>query len=499
MKDNGNVKTKSSAELRAMRDGRQTAPVSSRQQRLDSYREVIVRRQRDFVETGTALGLIAKDGLFKEAGFASFEAMITGEFDMSTSTAYRLVDAARVVTILSQVGTVESKIKNQTQALALAPLGKDREAMVLTIAAAEARGRLTAEVLADVRVELYPHTRVIDGEVVPEKPALVKGMRKAIEQAAASVGTGVTYTPAQTSVTLCPVPRDLDNCNICGVRLAERNGGYLRCPGHDPHQEHIATATLDGLWAECRLCYPTSAAGPAANPEDASPVLGEPVEVEQPQAGAGPESDGTGLGSGQIEERIEEEAVEPPADTPAAGATVPPPDEAYPPSSLPAQQPGPDSPTGIEGSRSETDEEFDEELRRINDGIVEAVAAAIDTEAGLAAITGHHTSAGVSDVGGAPEVAASVEQGLEDGGTAQDPSSSSDPWDSAGWSALIGSFNGSSPDHIVDLFHNMAFLLDRVDVDVIGPLLTEADVKEVHDAADIAARVAGLIETWRTA
>lgn len=187
------LKKRSGADLRAQAAARVQPPVSSRQQRLDAYREVIVRRQRDFVETGTALGLIAKENLFKEAGFASFEAMVVGEFDMSTSTAYRLVDAARVVTILSQVGTVEAKIRNQTQALALAPLGKDREAMVLVITAAESRGRVTADLLTDVRVELYPHTKVIDGEVIPARPPLVAGMRAAIEGVAdnqkASPGT----------------------------------------------------------------------------------------------------------------------------------------------------------------------------------------------------------------------------------------------------------------------------------------------------------------------
>lgn len=186
MTKDSDLKKRSGAELRAQAAARIRPPVSSRQQRLDAYREVIVRRQRDFVETGTALGLIAKENLFKEAGFVSFEAMVIGEFDMSTSTAYRLVDAARVVTILSQVGTIETKIRNQAQALALAPLGRDREAMVLVITAAEARGRVTADLLANVRVELYPHTRVIEGEVVGERPELVEAVRAGIESVEAN-------------------------------------------------------------------------------------------------------------------------------------------------------------------------------------------------------------------------------------------------------------------------------------------------------------------------
>ena len=278
------VKSKSGAELRAQRANRAAAPVATRQQQLEQYRSVIVRRQRDFVETGTALGLIAKEQLFKEAGFASFEAMVVGEFDMSTSTAYRLVDAARVVTILSQVGTVEAKIRNQTQALALAPLGKDRDAMVLVIAAAEARGRVTADLLAEMRVELYPHTEVIDGEVV-EPARAVEGMRAAIEQAAA----------ATAEPELPPETFRCENCNSFlpdgMVKAAQR-----RCLNCDVNRDHFAV-TVGGPCVACK----TAADG------DTAPVeLADAADVVAGTS-SGPGRDEGSTGSGQGEERIEEE------------------------------------------------------------------------------------------------------------------------------------------------------------------------------------------------
>jgi hypothetical protein len=263
MKSDNDLKKRSGAELRALREQR-SAPVSSRQQRLDAYREVIVRRQRDFVETGTALGLIAKEGLYVEAGFASFEAMVTDEFDMSRPTAYRLIDAARVVTILSQVGTVEKKIRNQSQALALAPLGKDREAMVLTIAAAEARGRITADLLADVRVELYPHTKVIDGEVVDGRSPLVAGMRAAIE--------GVADKQKQTS----PGPAG----SVDGEEDAANLGGRA-VSSEPPTSGPVATSPGDGSGG--------TAAAPGLRAAD-----------EEPQVRAGLSERGSSAASGGV-------------------------------------------------------------------------------------------------------------------------------------------------------------------------------------------------------
>jgi len=380
------VKTKSSAELRAMRDARPAAaqsdarrpgaiaPVKTRRQQLDDYKGVVDRRQRDFVEIGTALGLIRKEGLFEEDGYRSFEEFVEREFDMTRSYAYRLVDAARVISILSPMATLEepgSKIKNEAQARQLVPLGKDRAAMLAVLAAAEKRGeRLTAAALADARDELYPDKKIIDGDIVRPKPAVVAGMRKAITDVAsknsptdpttasdrpakvdngelsgqtgpsgdadraaspdagASVGAGVAYDAPQTSVILCPVPRDLDYCGICGNELAEKNGGYLRCPNCDRRQEHIAEALLDGSWGECRLCTKTSAAVTAANTEDASLALGEPADTDQAAVSAGIQTAAEGLthpeADGGEAVSIPFHADDPPAPTGDDAASPPP-------------------------------------------------------------------------------------------------------------------------------------------------------------------------------
>jgi hypothetical protein len=116
------------------------------------YKKVIAAGQRSFVEVGTALGLIRKGELFKEDGFDTFEAFVEGACDMSRAHAYRLVDAARVLTILSPLETYADRIRNEAQARQLVPLGKDRDAMIAVIDAADSRpGRLTAALLAEGR------------------------------------------------------------------------------------------------------------------------------------------------------------------------------------------------------------------------------------------------------------------------------------------------------------------------------------------------------------
>jgi len=487
------VKSKTGLELKAQAAALRRPPAAqpkTRAEQLADYRQIVVEGQRNFVTVGTALGLIAKERLFKDAGFKSFEDMVAAEFDMATSTAYRLVDAARVVTILSQVGTIESKIKNQSQALALAPLVKDREAMVLVIAAAEARAaRLTADLLTEVRVELYPHTEVIDGEVVPEKSALVRGVRKAIEQAAEK-----TAEPGPE-----PMPVEVYRCEKCNLGLP---GGIVkaaqrRCLGCDPNREHFARE----VGGPCVECNPeTPAAVPAGSTEDASPALGEPdVDDEvaltsgtQTAAAEGgllspaadgveavtafladdaPAPDGGGAGPARLlpsgvtpEERTEEEAVEPPVDTPAADH------EPHSP-----QQPGQDSPIGRDHLAEEPSP----------DG--PAVATADRSE------TDHHQVAGVSSGGEtAPAPGDAVEPVLEDGGSLPPelPSSSDPTWMPDTWS-------GANGDDVLYLFNLIEEAMDRVEPDVVGPVLTVEEIASLHKVADRVAQIASLVEHWQ--
>lgn len=354
------LKKRSGHDLRAQvaaRSGAATAPVSSRQQRLDAYREVIVRRQRDFVETGTALGLIAKENLFKEAGFVSFEAMVVGEFDMSTSTAYRLVDAARVVTILSQVGTVETKIRNQTQALALAPLGKDREAMVLVLTAAEARGRITADLLADVRVELYPHTKVIEGEVVPERAAL-EGVPPNSQETSPGTAVPVDGAEGTAGIRGLAVPSDSPNTAAADADTRAADG----------EQSRASSARSSAAGADV-----ADQSAPAVNPQDRRDAIpgetGDSAAVESP----GPSAPSGVFGADGTTEPEEPQPPVPPATGDVDGQT---------PVGMPASAP----PTWLQAISGVTAAVYDLVMEDPDE-----VAAAVDID--LAAALGESTSA----------------------------------------------------------------------------------------------------------
>jgi hypothetical protein len=141
-----------------------------------------------------------------------------------------------------------------------------------------------------------------------------------------------------------------------------------------------------------------------------------------------------------LEERIEEEAVEPPVDTPAAGVTSLP-DGVGDPTPEPEQQPGHDTPTGREGGRSELD---------------------------------HQQSMGVDAAGEAPEgPRPSVEPvELEDGELLASPSSS---------------------DRLMHLFASLVHALAGLDADALGPQLLgeEMELLDQH-VDDIAQFVAKL-------
>jgi hypothetical protein len=174
-KDPKGVKQKSGLDLRAEAEakyaGRVVVEKTPRQQ-LDEHKETVRRGMRGFVEVGTALGLIAKQKLYKEDGYATFDEFVAAEFEVSRAWAYRAIDAARVITQMSQVETNASSIVNQAQALELAPIVKSVEAMARVVEVAKARGPLTADLLKAVRIELFPNPKVIDGEVVDERPAI---------------------------------------------------------------------------------------------------------------------------------------------------------------------------------------------------------------------------------------------------------------------------------------------------------------------------------------
>jgi hypothetical protein len=321
------------------------AIVSDDDREFRKHKKTIADRQRDFVSLGQALGYVRIKKLYKIDGYATFEDFVEQQCEISRAHAYRVIEAARVVAILSPTGDKSragERVKNEAQARALIPLGRDRDAMLAVLDAAEKRGRITGAALAEVRVELYPHTRVLEGEFreggLPEIEAPKDGpapgdvapaLGQAIADTAASVGTGVaSYAKRERPTVLCPVPRDLDRCNVCGAPLVERNAGYLRCKEHDGRQEHVAWPTDEGLWLECRICYPPSEDGtqtsavsvPAAGTDGTVTPEGEPADAEKAAVLAGTPTGPTSPGpvGDQLEGGAHGRRLSDPEDSPAA-------------------------------------------------------------------------------------------------------------------------------------------------------------------------------------
>lgn len=258
-------------------------------------------------------------------------------------------------------------------------------------------------------------------------------------------------------------PCEKDDCDAL-VGEDEAKAGFLRCEDCDPDGEHASSLDLDGA---CRTC---------AKPLPRRVLVHHPGGGSEPAELQAYNDDGrtakvvyeeSHTGVWVLVSRIEE-IVE---DSPAADGSLP--DGASP---APGQ-PGANAPTGRDqqGQRSDLAPE------------VSAVATAGRSE------TGHHQVAGVSSGGvEAPARDGVVEPvGLEDGGfTDAGLPFSSDPW-------LPDMWSGGNGDDVLWLFTRIEQLLDRVLPDVVGPVLVEAEIKTLRDAAGRVSEVVGLIEHWR--
>jgi hypothetical protein len=64
--------------------------------------------------------------------------------------------------------------------------------------------------------------------------------------------------------------------------------------------------------------------------------------------------------------------------------------------------------------------------------------------------------------------------------------------------AAVPSGDPGDPEHLVQLMRSFVQQLDQVEVDVVGPLLTEEQLADVHQAMDDIATCVGEVEKWRT-
>ena len=107
-----------------------------------------------FVEVGTALAEISDQRLYR-ATHDTFEAYVADRFGISRSSAYRKIEAARVVGVVSPTGD----IPNERQARELAGLNDDDTRAAWERAIADTAGRPTAGAVRDAREHVRPTPR----------------------------------------------------------------------------------------------------------------------------------------------------------------------------------------------------------------------------------------------------------------------------------------------------------------------------------------------------
>jgi hypothetical protein len=114
---------------------------------LEELEGIIARGLGTFIDVGRALLEIQSRRLHLQAGYRSFALYVTERWDLSETHAYRQIEAAKVIDILSPIG--ESSLPaNEAQARELAPLVTDPDAIRAVWADIGATGeRVTARAI----------------------------------------------------------------------------------------------------------------------------------------------------------------------------------------------------------------------------------------------------------------------------------------------------------------------------------------------------------------
>jgi hypothetical protein len=114
---------------------------------LEELEGIIARGLGTFIDVGRALLEIQSRRLYIKAGYRSFAVYVTERWDLSETHAYRQIEAAKVIDILSPIGET-SLPANEAQARELAPLVQDPDAIRAVWAEIGAAGeRVTARAI----------------------------------------------------------------------------------------------------------------------------------------------------------------------------------------------------------------------------------------------------------------------------------------------------------------------------------------------------------------
>jgi hypothetical protein len=114
---------------------------------LEELEGIIARGLGTFIEVGRTLLEIQSRRLYLQAGHRSFAVYVTERWDLSEAHAYRQIEAAKVIDILSPIGET-SLPANEAQARELAPLVQDPDAIRTIWTEIESTGeRVTARAI----------------------------------------------------------------------------------------------------------------------------------------------------------------------------------------------------------------------------------------------------------------------------------------------------------------------------------------------------------------
>ncbi|HEV7566410.1 MAG TPA: hypothetical protein VGO31_10660 [Microbacteriaceae bacterium] len=145
---------------------------------FDQLEEIVAQGLSTFIEVGHALLEIQIRRLYLKAGFRTFAAYVTERWDISEAHAYRQIEAAKVIDILSPIGGTVLPA-NEAQARELVPLANDPDAIrsVWSQTVAATGNRVTARAIRERVTNRIGH---------PASPA--RSRRAAVEQACPECG-----------------------------------------------------------------------------------------------------------------------------------------------------------------------------------------------------------------------------------------------------------------------------------------------------------------------
>lgn len=217
------------------KDGVEPSPLSPLDRKLfRKYEQTInkglCQRETRFFEVGTALETVQRKQLFKDYGYTGFDDYCRKRWGIARSQAYRLIDAARVMQMLSPIGdTMPCLPTRESQVRPLARLPLDVVRLIWRTVAEEAAGRrITAQRVARKVTEWKNGRRGSNGqsqggwkEPIRINTETVRDWNRRIHYATDAVEDDRKDFALEV---LGELWRELGEADCCGIRFRPDNG-----------------------------------------------------------------------------------------------------------------------------------------------------------------------------------------------------------------------------------------------------------------------------------